>query len=121
MLLASSRRVGVAASSVRGARLLHALIMGPPGGGKGTLSKRIETDFGFRVLSAGDVLRAQVCVAVITGLPIVRPADGRGRQVAKGTEVGRRVEATLARGELVPTEVIRAARTPRHRRSLPGR
>ncbi len=41
-------------------RRLHALIMGPPGGGKGTLSKRIETDFGFTVLSAGDVLRAQV-------------------------------------------------------------
>ena len=47
-------------AALAGARRLHALIMGPPGGGKGTLSKRIETDFGFTVLSAGDVLRAQV-------------------------------------------------------------
>ncbi len=44
------------------ARDLTALIMGPPGGGKGTLSKRVERDFGFRVLSAGDVLRAQVAM-----------------------------------------------------------
>lgn len=30
-------------------RHFHALIMGPPGGGKGTLSKRIEVDFNFEV------------------------------------------------------------------------
>ncbi len=54
-------------------RQLHALIMGPPGGGKGTLSKRIETDFGFTVLSAGDVLRAQVAQRTP-----VRADDGDG-------------------------------------------
>lgn len=38
----------------------HALIMGPPGGGKGTLAKRIVNDFGFEVLSTGDMIRAQI-------------------------------------------------------------
>lgn len=39
---------------------LNALIMGPPGGGKGTIAKKIIKDFGFFHLSTGDVLRAHV-------------------------------------------------------------
>lgn len=39
---------------------LNALIMGPPGGGKGTIAKKIIKDFGFFHLSTGDVLRANV-------------------------------------------------------------
>ena len=39
------------------ARVLRALIIGPPGGGKGTISKWLVRDFGFNHLSSGDALR----------------------------------------------------------------
>ncbi|KAH8062743.1 adenylate kinase [Aureococcus anophagefferens] len=38
---------------------LRALILGPPGGGKGTLSKRLVRDFDFFHVSAGDALRRE--------------------------------------------------------------
>ena len=41
-------------------RVLRAIIMGPPGSGKGTISERIVTDFGMRHLSSGDLLRAHI-------------------------------------------------------------
>eukprot|EP00616_Rhizochromulina_sp_CCMP1243_P009971 CAMPEP_0118971008 /NCGR_PEP_ID=MMETSP1173-20130426/7775_1 /TAXON_ID=1034831 /ORGANISM="Rhizochromulina marina cf, Strain CCMP1243" /LENGTH=216 /DNA_ID=CAMNT_0006920433 /DNA_START=53 /DNA_END=703 /DNA_ORIENTATION=+ len=44
-----------------------ALIMGPPGGGKGTISKKILKDFSFTHLSTGDVLRANVREATAIG------------------------------------------------------
>jgi adenylate kinase family enzyme len=39
---------------------LTALILGPPGGGKGTISKKLLKDFNFLHLSTGDVLRRHV-------------------------------------------------------------
>lgn len=41
-------------------RALRALIMGAPGSGKGTIAKRIITDFDMKFLSAGDILRSHV-------------------------------------------------------------
>ena len=41
-------------------KLLKAVILGPPGSGKGTISKRIVKDFGMVHLSAGDILRENV-------------------------------------------------------------
>lgn len=37
--------------------LLRAVIMGPPGSGKGTVSARIIKHFGVKHLSSGDLLR----------------------------------------------------------------
>ena len=42
------------------AKLLRAIIMGPPGSGKGTIAYRISKDFGMVHLSSGDLLRAQI-------------------------------------------------------------
>lgn len=39
-------------------KLLKAIIIGPPGSGKGTVAERIARDFGVKHLSSGDVLRA---------------------------------------------------------------
>ncbi|CDQ99387.1 unnamed protein product [Oncorhynchus mykiss] len=41
-------------------RILRAVIMGPPGSGKGTVSGRIVKRFGLSHLSSGDLLRANI-------------------------------------------------------------
>ncbi|CAI5796555.1 AMP phosphotransferase AK3, mitochondrial [Podarcis lilfordi] len=43
--------------AARRALLLRALIMGPPGSGKGTVSARIVQHFALKHLSSGDILR----------------------------------------------------------------
>ena len=48
-------------------KALRALIMGAPGSGKGTIAKRIITDFDMKFLSAGDILRSHVAQG--TGTP----------------------------------------------------
>lgn len=42
------------------AKLLRAAIMGPPGSGKGTISKRIAQSFGLQYLSSGHYLRESI-------------------------------------------------------------
>ncbi|XP_036971255.1 adenylate kinase 4, mitochondrial isoform X2 [Acanthopagrus latus] len=49
------------------AKLFRAAIMGPPGSGKGTISKRIADRFGLQYLSSGHFLRD--CMAANTGFP----------------------------------------------------
>ena len=41
-------------------KLLRAIIMGPPGSGKGTISERLVKDFGLMHLSSGDLLRNNI-------------------------------------------------------------
>lgn len=62
-----------------------ALIMGPPGGGKGTISKKLIKDFGFHHISTGDVLRAHV---------------------NSGTQLGKEAAGYMNDGALVPDELI---------------
>lgn len=65
---------------------LTALIMGPPGGGKGTISKKILRDFPqFVHVSTGDELRAQV---------------------RAGTPVGAEAKGYMDAGQLVPDELM---------------
>ncbi|CAK8689561.1 GTP:AMP phosphotransferase AK3, mitochondrial-like isoform X1 [Clavelina lepadiformis] len=54
------------ASSLR--RAVHAIIMGPPGSGKGTVSSRIVRDFDMRHLSSGDLLRAEIASKSACGI-----------------------------------------------------
>ena len=41
-------------------RIFRAVVMGPPGSGKGTVSSRITKTFGLKHLSSGDLLRANI-------------------------------------------------------------
>lgn len=63
----------------------HVVLMGPPGAGKGTQAERLATVEGLCRISTGDLLRAAV---------------------QEGRELGRQAERIMARGELVPDDVI---------------
>ena len=64
---------------------MRLIVFGPPGAGKGTQAQRLAERHSIPQLSTGDVLRAAV---------------------TEGTETGRRVDAIMDRGELVPDDVV---------------
>ena len=61
------------------------VLLGPPGAGKGTQAKRIAEHYGIPQISTGDILRAQV---------------------QRGTELGVQAKEIIARGELVPDDLV---------------
>ncbi len=61
------------------------ILIGPPGAGKGTQSKQIVDRYGIPQISTGDLLRDHV---------------------ARGTELGLEAKAIMARGELVPDQLM---------------
>jgi adenylate kinase len=63
---------------------VNLLVLGPPGAGKGTQSKRVATEYGIAHLSTGDMFRDAI---------------------AAQSELGRRVEPIIEAGELVPDEI----------------
>src|SRR5258708_25025569 len=61
------------------------VLLGPPGAGKGTQSKRIMERYFIPQISTGDLLRYNV---------------------AQGTELGRAAKSAMARGELVSDDLV---------------
>ncbi len=63
---------------------MNILVLGPQGSGKGTQAKKIATTYGFAHISSGDLYR---------------------EAIARGNELGKKVEPILAAGELVPDDI----------------
>ncbi|KAL4236269.1 GTP:AMP phosphotransferase ak3 [Mactra antiquata] len=59
-------------------KLLRAIIMGPPGSGKGTISSRIIKDFPMKHLSSGDLLRSQIMKQTAAGIAAKKYIDEGG-------------------------------------------
>ena len=64
---------------------MRLLMLGPPGSGKGTHGTRLSEEHGVVHVSSGDVLRAEL---------------------ANGTPLGRKLAGYLAKGDLVPDDVL---------------
>ena len=65
----------------------HLIFMGAPGSGKGTQAEKLVKEHGFNHISTGNLLRAEV---------------------AKGTELGQKVDAVLKAGQLVSDDLMKS-------------
>ena len=61
------------------------ILLGPPGAGKGTQAQRVAQSYRLPHLSTGDMFRDHI---------------------RRGTEIGRKAKEIMARGELVPDEIV---------------
>ena len=65
--------------------MLNIILCGAPGSGKGTQSAFIAQKYGLQHLSTGDELRAEI---------------------AKGSELGKQIDALISKGNLVPDDMM---------------
>ena len=65
--------------------MLNLILFGPPGSGKGTQSEKLIAKYGFKHLSTGDLLRAEI---------------------AQQTKLGLEAKSYMEKGQLVPDAVV---------------
>lgn len=65
--------------------MFNLILFGPPGSGKGTQSEKLIDRYGFKHLSTGDLLRAEI---------------------ANQTTLGLKAKSLMDQGQLVPDEVV---------------
>ena len=65
--------------------MLRTILLGPPGAGKGTQAEKIVEKYGIPHISTGDIFR---------------------ENIKKGTELGKRAQEYMNRGELVPDDLV---------------
>lgn len=64
---------------------MYLILIGPPGAGKGTQAQILETEYGLKQLSTGDMFRAEI---------------------AAGTALGTKAKEIMDAGNLVPDEIV---------------
>ena len=65
--------------------MLRAVLLGPPGAGKGTMAFKIVEKYAIPHISTGDIFR---------------------ENIKKGTELGKKAQEYMNRGELVPDDLV---------------
>src|SRR3984957_14940862 len=83
--MANETATSTANDTARNRNIGPVILLGPPGAGKGTQSRKIVEHYGIPQISTGDLLRDHV---------------------ARGTELGSEAKAIMARGQLVPDELM---------------
>ena len=72
--------------------MLRTILLGPPGAGKGTQAGKIVEKYGIPHISTGDIFR---------------------ENIKKGTELGKKAQEYMNKGELVPDDLVIAIATAR--------
>jgi adenylate kinase len=70
---------------IEGSERMRAVLLGPPGAGKGTQGPRLAAEFGVAHVATGDIFRAHA---------------------ARQTRLGRTAQEYMDQGELVPDEIV---------------
>ena len=67
-------------------KIPNIIITGPPGAGKGTMSRYIEEQYKIPIISTGEILR---------------------QEIKNGTELGKLVKSLMEKGNLVPDNLVK--------------
>ena len=64
---------------------MYIILLGPPGAGKGTQSRRLAQEYNLKIISTGDIFR---------------------EEIRKESELGKKVKKYLEAGLLVPDHIV---------------